>query len=186
MARRKRQWSEHIIQCVLPTLHQRAKQPAVGRGIFTQHGGSVIQRPDYQHRRIIIQRVRQHSRGMQPFQAVLRKRQRTKEWRGQPQRVDRRTHIMENSRQGQFSRAHASANGILALQDQHRTPGARQGNCGSQSIRTRTNHHRIIRTLRRILHYFRFELIVIQTPPRGRRVTRGSGSTVLPGTRLSR
>ena len=72
-------------------------------GAFEDYGGAVIER------------MSQRRRGMNPFQAVLRKRQASKKGRPHSHGVNGGTHVVQETGQRQFRRARAASDGFLPL-----------------------------------------------------------------------
>ena len=105
----------------------------------------------HHHSRAIVERMGQGRGRLDPRQAVLGQRQATPQRRCDAQRVESRTRVMHESRQGQLGRAQPAANRPGALEHQHRTAGARQGDGGSQAVGAGANDDSIVIVLLR--HY---------------------------------
>src|SRR6266567_5548382 len=84
---------------------------------------------------------------MDPFQAILFKRQGTKKRRCSGKRMDSGTDIVKETGQCQFFRTYSTTGSILCLKNDYRAPGLGQSNSGGEAIRPRPNNYSIIGSL---------------------------------------
>jgi len=89
--------------------------------------------------------MRQRSRRLNPFQAVFCERQLTKKRRTDRQRVDRRTNVVNETRQGQLGRTNRSANLCLRLINDYGFALLSQHDRSRQTIGSGADHHCVIR-----------------------------------------
>ena len=81
---------------------------------------------------------------LDPFQAVLRKRQLTKKRRPNRERVNSRANIVKEAGQGKLARPRATTNGIARLQQPNtKTRSSQMNSCG-QPVRPGPHNYRIV------------------------------------------
>jgi hypothetical protein len=86
-----------------------------------------------------LEGMRKWGVGMDPLEAVLREGERSKERRYGGERVDRGTDVVNESGKRELRRAAAAADGFPGLEYENFSPGARQGDGGRETVRSRAD-----------------------------------------------
>ena len=115
--------------------HERLDHAAVGRTVGPEAGRRLRDRALEQHRRPVVERMRQRSGGMRELEPVLGERQAPEQRRRLRQSVHGRARVVHEAGQGQLGRAAAAADRRLALQDGDAAPGGGQHDGGGEPVR---------------------------------------------------
>ena len=81
--------------------------------------------------------------GMEPFQAVVLQRERLEKGGCDAKGMHGGTDVVQEAGEGEFFGPGPAADGIALLEEGHREPGSRQGDRGSEPVRSRTYHYGI-------------------------------------------
>src|SRR2546429_595242 len=97
---RQAQWSNESIHNGIPVLDKGSHKPFVGSSIRTKCGTGILYRVAQEHGRPIVERMRQSYGRLHPLQSILLEWKRAKEWRTITQRMNSRTNVVYEARQG--------------------------------------------------------------------------------------
>ena len=136
---RHAQRAEQVGQ-VLPVPDGRAQQAAVGLGIAPESGCGLRDGAVEGDGRPVVERVRERDLGVREGEAVGGQRQRAQEGGRQRERVDRRAHVVPESRQRQLGRPRPAADRLRRLQHAHRAAGLCERDRGGQAVRAGADH----------------------------------------------
>lgn len=131
---------EHLVGKCLEVLGERLEEDAPSARIPSQGLASPARRSQQQGRRPIIERVRAGRRRFHEAQSVFREGETPEERRGERQRVDTRTMIVQETgkRQGEGPRTTTYLLG--GLPHAHLPTGLSEHHAGSEAIRARSHH----------------------------------------------
>jgi len=117
MSRKQVNWLKNFRRQVRPALDKRLHESAPGPAVITQRRFSVMQIALKCNRGAIVKGMRQGTRRVNPFESVIRQRQRGKKWRPRGEWIHRRSEVMEKSGQGKFQRSHGASRLGLRLKN---------------------------------------------------------------------
>ncbi len=137
------QRAEQVLEQRLRVGDERREQPPPPGVVVAETGRGSFRRALEQDRGPVVERVRERRGRLDPLDAVLRERQRAKERRRDPERVDRRADVVDEARQRQLGRPRASANRVGGLEDAYSDTGPRQHDRRGEPVRPGTDHDRV-------------------------------------------
>src|SRR5271163_554645 len=119
MPRKQVNGTKHFGGQVAPALGERQHEPAPSYAILTQRGISVAQIALQRDRGTVVKGMRQRARRVNPFEPVIRQRQRGEKWRPGSQWMHRRSEVMEKAGQGELKRSGGASRLGLRFKNVH-------------------------------------------------------------------
>ncbi len=130
---------QHVVAQLAEALREWADHPAVGSGILAEPRGRLVERADQRDGGAVVEWMRDRDVRMDPLQPVAREIELGEERRGRAQRVDRRAHVVHESRQRQPGAARAAADGRFRLVDPDAEARARKHDGSREPVRAATD-----------------------------------------------
>jgi hypothetical protein len=132
----KVQRGEQVLEQRLGIAGERLEDVPPPAVVLTETACGRSRRALEEGRGAIVERVGERRRRLDPLDAVLGERQRAEERRRDPERVDRRTDVVDESRQRQLGRACAAPHRVGGLEDANVEPRLRQHDRRGEPVRT--------------------------------------------------
>jgi hypothetical protein len=117
---RHMQRREQLVEQLERLSGERPHETRVGIGVVAELAGGVVDRAAQQHRRLVIQRMRDRNRRTNPPEAMRRQRQGAEERRQHPHGMAAGTHVVRKAGQRQRRGARAAANLLARFQHPYR------------------------------------------------------------------
>lgn len=135
--------TEKVLQEVIDLLDKRSKLFLPGSRIGPQRSTCFFNGSIQHCRRSVVEWMRKTCWGVNPFHAMLRKRQASEERRSDSQGVDGGTDVVEKARQGQFRRSRTTSDGLPRFQNADRMARASDLDSCREAIWTAADNDRI-------------------------------------------
>ncbi len=120
------------------------EQLAVGAVVGAEPARGRLDGSLEQHRRAVVERMRQRHLGLHQLKTVLRQGKLSEERRHQRQGVHRGARVVHEARQRELFRPAAAAEGVSALEHGHLTSGLRQRDRRGQAVGARPDDDRLL------------------------------------------
>jgi hypothetical protein len=118
------QRAEDVVEQRLRVPHERPEEPSPAIVVLAERGHRRLGRALEQDRGSVVERVGDRGGRLDPVEPVLGERQRPKQRRRDPERMDRRADVVDEARQRQLGRAASASDRVGCFEDAHRAAGA--------------------------------------------------------------
>src|SRR6266850_549574 len=143
MARPTRR-TQNVLAQFVPLRCQGRKYFSICKFVRAERISCRLDRSFQQNCRAVVQRMRESRARLDPFKAVLVKRQCSKKRRADGQRINGGTKIMDITGPRQLRRANAAAGAFVRLKYRHRLARLSHNDCRGKSVRTRADNHGVV------------------------------------------
>jgi hypothetical protein len=128
----------------IPGFKQRQHKPAIALPVRSKIGSGSVNRSLQYNSRAVIERMRERSGRLYPFEAMLIKRKRAEERRTDRERIYRRAYVMYEAWERELGGTDTTADGFTSFIYRHGPAVLRHSDGGGKTVRSGTDNYRIV------------------------------------------